>query len=171
MLVKRKADKGRWRFSSLSRNGCIAWQMRVRGRWENQSLFLISSTICKTMSKVWGLIQKASQIHMCWPFWAQDRIHMYSHRQDYILGHMPSPDLMVLFSCKCLRPFHTVITYRCKTPFPEPKYSSLSEVHLFIKLYSVPWRSTDSDVLGMEMGKGFQTGRSLRRSSLQYPDG
>lgn len=116
-------------------------------------------------------------------------IYMYVYSHDYI-GSMlmethsitfpatcpPQPSWTTfqsaLLSCKCLGPSHTGISYHSTTPSPESIYSSLSEVHLFTKLYSVPWRSTDSDFLGMEMRKEFQTrGPSVRRCSLQHRDG
>lgn len=101
---------------------------------------------------------------------------METHSITFLATCPPQPSWptfqSALLSCKCLGPSHTGISYHRTTPSPESIYSSLSEVHLFTKLYSVPWRSTDSDFLGMEMRKEFQTcGPSVRRCSLQHLDG
>lgn len=74
--------------------------MRVKCKWENQSLCPRSYATCKTINRIPGLIQKSCQSHICWSFCDQDRLFCVQpglhracadrDRQCYFPGHMPS---------------------------------------------------------------------------------
>lgn len=155
--------------------------MRVKCKWENQSLCLRSNAICKTINRIPGLIQKSRQSHICQPFCAQTRWYLcpavtaqglcWQRQAVYFPG---------LLSSAALRAGNSVCNSFLQLPWAISDWHNLSLQNCFLqrlssegplltKLYNVPWRSTDSDFLGMEMRKGFQDGPSVRRWSLQHP--
>lgn len=163
---------GKWEWGAGGRTGLFAWEAMQYARQWIESSGLYRKPVRFTFT---GLsVHRTEYIYM----YSHDRIGSVLIETDSITFLATCPPQAwwptfqpALLSCKCLGPSHTRITYHCKTPSPESIYLSLSEVHLFVKLYSMPWRSTDSDFLGMEMRKGFQTGGpSTWRCSLQHPD-
>lgn len=149
--------------------------MRVKCKWEKQSLCLRSNATCKIINGIPGLMQKSCQSHIWLSFCAQNRqhlcpglhrVHADRDRQCYSPGRKPSPALRAGYSaCNSFLQVPWAIPDWHNLSLQNCFLRSLSEVPLLTKLYNVPWRSSDSDFLGMEMRKGFQDGPSVRRWS------